>query len=69
MHSGRDDYPKFALTDDAGKLVAYVESSPALNLRGYLQQPVAIHGQKGMNSLLNARSIYAQRVIRIADAK
>ncbi len=69
VHSDRSDYPRFALTDDAGKLVAYVESSPALNLRGYLQQPVAIHGQRGMNVLLNARSIYAERVIRLADAK
>ena len=69
VHSEREDYPKFALTDDAGRLVTYVEAGPSLNLRGYLQQPVALHGQRGMNALLNARSIYAERVIRISDGK
>lgn len=69
VHSEREDYPKFALTDDAGRLVTYVEAGPSLNLRGYLQQPVALHGQRGMNALLNARSIYAERVIRISEGK
>ena len=66
VHGQRDDFPKFALTDDDGRLVAYVESMPGLNLRGYLQQPVAIHGEKGMHAVLNMRTIMAQQVVRVA---
>ncbi len=69
VHGQREDFPKFALTDDAGRLVAYVEAPPGTNLRVYLQQPVAIHGQRGMHAVLNMRTIMAERIVRIADAR
>ncbi len=68
VHGENPDLPKYAITDDAGRLVAYVEAIPGLNLRGYLQQPIAIYGQRGMHTLLNMRTIRADKIVRISDA-
>lgn len=66
VRSQRPDYPQFALTDRAGNLVAYVEAKPGMSLQPYLDQPVAIYGQRGTNTLLAARSIRVERIVRVA---
>jgi hypothetical protein len=57
--------PEFALTDDAGKVLAYVRPTTGLNLRRYIQQPVTVYGAPGYIPNLAARQIIAERVVRL----
>ncbi|MFN9606386.1 MAG: hypothetical protein ACK6A7_23500, partial [Planctomycetota bacterium] len=57
--------PEFALTDDAGKVLAYVRPTTGLNLRRYVQQPVTVYGAPGYIPNLAARQIVAERVVRL----
>ena len=65
VHTTIKGQPEFALTDDAGKVIAYVQSTPALNLRRYLQQPVTVYGTRGYIPNLAAKQILAERVVRM----
>jgi SH3-like domain-containing protein len=65
VHTTNPGQPEFALTDDAGKVIAYVQSTAGLNLRRYLQQPVTIYGLRGYLPSLAAKQILAERVVRI----
>lgn len=65
VHTSNPGQPEFALTDDAGNVIAYVQSTASLNLRRYLQQPVTIHGVRGYLPSLAAKQIVAERVVRI----
>jgi SH3-like domain-containing protein len=65
VHSSLPGQPQFALTDDAGNVVTYVQSTAALNLRRYLQQPVRVYGQRGYLPNLAAKQILADRVQRL----
>lgn len=65
VHSSIPGQPEFALTDDAGNVIAYVQSTAALNLRRYLQQPVKIYGVRGYLPNLAAKQILAERVQRL----
>jgi len=57
--------PEFALTDDAGGLIAFVIPAPGMNLRRYIKQPVGIYGVKSYLPNLVARQITAERVVRV----
>lgn len=65
VHTSNPGQPEFALTDDTGNVIAYVQSSAALNLRRYLQQPVTIQGVRGYIPGLAAKQILAERVVRM----
>jgi len=65
VHTSNPGQPQFALTDDAGNVIAYVQSTASLNLRRYLQQPVTIHGIRGYLPGLAAKQIVAERVVRV----
>ena len=65
VHTSNPGQPEFALTDDAGNVIAYVQSTASLNLRRYLQQPVTIHGMRGYLPGLAAKQIVAERVVRV----
>jgi hypothetical protein len=65
VFSQQPGQPEFALTDDAGGLIAYVVASPGMNLRRYLKQPVGVYGVKGYLPNLSARQITAERIVRV----
>lgn len=65
VHSSVPGQPEFALTDNAGNVIAYVRSTTGLNLRRYLQQPVTVFGTPGYIPNLAAKQIVADKVVRI----
>jgi|LakMenEpi03Aug12_release.lakeMendotaPanAssembly.Ray.scaffolds.fasta_scaffold30176_2 SH3-like domain-containing protein len=65
VHTSVQGQPEFALTDDAGNVLAYVRATTGLNLRRYLQQPVTVYGVKGYIPNLAAKQIVADRVVRL----
>ncbi len=65
VHTSVPGQPEFALTDDAGKVIAYLRPTTGMNLRRYLQQPVTVYGQPGYLPNLAARQIIADRVVRL----
>ncbi len=65
VHSAEYGQPEFALTDDNGGLIAYVQPLPGMNLSRYLKQPVGIYGVKGYLPNLSARQIVAERIVRL----
>jgi uncharacterized protein YgiM (DUF1202 family) len=65
VHTSNPGQPEFALTDDTGNVITYVQSSAGLNLRRYLQQPVMIQGVRGYIPGLAAKQILAERVVRM----
>jgi len=65
VHTSIQGQPEFALTDDAGKVVTYVQSTASLNLKRYLQQPVTVYGARGYIPNLAAKQILAERVVRM----
>lgn len=65
VHTSNPGQPEFALTDDTGNVITYVQSSAGLNLRRYLQQPVMIQGVRGYIPGLAAKQILAERVVRL----
>ncbi len=65
VHSAEFGQPEYALTDDFGGLIAYVQPSPGMNLGRYLKQPVGIYGVKGYLPNLSARQIIVERIVRL----
>jgi hypothetical protein len=65
VHTSYPGQPEFALTDDAGNVLAYVRSTPGLNLRRYMEQPVTVFGTRGYIPNLAAKQIIADRVVRL----
>jgi len=65
VHTSIKGQPEFALTDDAGKVITYAQSTPSLNLRRYLQQPVTVYGVRGYIPNLAAKQILVERIVRM----
>lgn len=65
VHTSVPGQPEFALTDNAGNVIAYVRSTTGLNLRRYLQQPVTVFGTPGYIPNLASKQIVADKVVRI----
>ena len=57
--------PSHALTDQTGRILAYVSGVPGLNLDRYLNQAVGVTGLRGYLPQLGAGHIQAQRVVRV----
>lgn len=65
VFSAQPGQPEFALTDDHGGLIAYVQPAPGMNLRRFVKQPVGIYGVRGYLPTLGARQIVAERIVRL----
>lgn len=57
--------PSHALTDETGRILAYVSGVPGLNLERYLNQAVGISGLRGYLPQLQTGHIQAQRLVRL----
>jgi hypothetical protein len=64
VYSARSNSPPFALTDDAGRTVAYVTPSPGVNLRTHLNSKVSVFGNQGFLTGLNTPHILATQAVR-----
>lgn len=65
VFTSRPGQPEFALTDASKNVIAYVVPSPGMNLRRYVNQPVAIYGTRGYLPELASKQIVADRVVRL----
>lgn len=65
VHTTLPGQPEYALTDDVGNVISYVQSNGSVNLKRYLQQPVMVHGSRGYVPALASRQITAERVVRL----
>lgn len=57
--------PSHAITDDSGRIVAYVTGLPGMNLDRYINQAIGIRGLRGFLPQLQTAHIEAQNVVRI----
>ncbi len=57
--------PTHAITNDAGRVIAYVSGLPGMNLDLYVNQAVGISGLRGFLPQLQSQHIQAQRVVRL----
>lgn len=64
VYSARRDSPPFALTDDAGRTIAYVSPMPGVNLRTHLNSKVTVTGRPGFVTGLNTPHIRAAEAFR-----
>lgn len=67
VYSVRRDSPPFALTDPAGRTVAYVTPTPGINLRVHLNSLVRVIGRQGYLTGLNTPHILASQAVRVAE--
>lgn len=65
VHAATVGQPTHAITDDSGKIVAYVTGLPGMNLDRYINQAVGIHGLRGFLPQFQAAHIEAQNVTRL----
>ena len=59
----RPDVPRFALTDDYGKILQFVTPVPGLNLQRYLRQQIGITGKRDGQTKFDRPHLTAQRVV------
>lgn len=64
VHSTRLAAPPFALLDDDGRVICYVQPSPGLNLRRYTKRHVGLMGNRQYAGELRANLLTATRVVR-----
>lgn len=65
VYAAREGQPSHALTDEAGRILAYVSGLPGMKLDRYLNQAVGIIGLRGYLPQLQAGHIQAQRIVRL----
>ena len=64
VHSTRRVAPPFALLDDDGRVICYVQPSPGLNLRRYARKHVGLFGDKRQITELRASLMTVTRVVK-----
>jgi hypothetical protein len=64
VYSARSGSPPYALTDNAGRTIAYVTPTPGTNLRVHLNSQVRVAGSPGFVTGLNTPHIVATTVTR-----
>jgi len=64
VYSVRNNSPPFALTDNAGRTIAYVTPTPGINLRVHLNSRVRVVGRQGYLTGLNTPHILASQAVR-----
>lgn len=65
VHAAVFGQPTHAITDDSGKIVAYVTALPGLNLDRYVNQAIGIQGLRGFLPQFQAAHIEAQNIMRL----
>lgn len=64
VYSARSNSPPFALTDHAGRTVAYVTPAPGVNLRTHLNSHIIVVGSRGYLTGLNMPHVMATQAVR-----
>lgn len=67
VYSVRADSPSYALTDTFGRTVAYVASSPGINLRTYINTNVTLSGRQMQHSGLDRPVVVANSAVQKAE--
>lgn len=67
VHSTRRAAPPFALLDDDGRVICYVQAAPGLNLRRYAKKHVGLFGNQRFITDLRASLITVSRVVKQKD--
>lgn len=67
VYSARANSPPFALTDDAGRTIAYVTPAPGVNLRTHLNSKITVSGRPGYLTGLNTPHIMVDQAIRTPE--
>ncbi len=65
VHAAMPGQPTHAITDDAGRIVAYVTALPGVNLDRFINDPIGIRGLRGYLPQFQAAHIEAQDVVRL----
>lgn len=58
----RGNYPQYALVDNRGEVVMFVNPAPGVNLRQYVNKQVGVNGPRTFMSQLQKQQIDAQRI-------
>ncbi len=64
VHSTRRVAPPFALLDDDGRVICYVQPAPGLNLRRHAKKRVGLFGEKRFIADLRASLLTVSRVVK-----
>ena len=67
VYSARSNSPPFALTDHAGRTVAYVTPAPGVNLRTHLNSQISVVGSRGYLTGLNTPHIMVTQAVRTPE--
>lgn len=67
VYSARSNSPPFALTDHAGRTLAYVTPSPGVNLRPHLNSRISVVGYRGYLTGLNTPHIMVTQAVRTPE--
>ncbi len=67
VYSARTNSPPFALTDSAGRTVAYLSPMPGVNLRTLLNQQIGVVGTMGAVAGLDTPHLMVTQAIRISQ--
>jgi hypothetical protein len=67
VYSARSNSPPFALTDNAGRTVAYVTPVPGVNLRTHLNSHINVVGTRGYLTGLNTPHIMVTQAVRTPE--
>ena len=63
--SRRDDVPQYALTDEHGRILQFVDPAPSVNLYRYLRKQVGVYGRRGYMTEFDKPLVTAQRVVEL----
>jgi hypothetical protein len=64
VYSARANSPPFALTDHAGRTVAYATPAPGVNLRTHLNSYINVVGTRGYLTGLNTPHVVVTQAVR-----
>ncbi len=67
VYSARTNSPPFALTDNAGRTIAYVTPTPGVHLRPHLNSRITVEGSPGYLTGLNTPHIMATQALRTPE--
>ena len=59
----RPGVPRFALTDDYGRILQFVSPAPGLNLQRYLRQQIGVTGKRSLQPKFDRPHLTAERVV------
>lgn len=65
VYSARSNSPPFALTDSAGRTVAYLSPMPGVNLRTHLNQQIGVVGSVGSVEGMDTPHLMVTQAIRL----